>query len=74
MVESDAAGTRAISYVGFDNCAFAAKQGGARAVIRRTSDNVSGIAAIDTALSAMVPQQNDAAGSGAEKNDDPSKN
>jgi hypothetical protein len=33
----------------------------------------AGVAAIDTALSAMEPQRKDAAGSGAEKKDDPSK-
>ena len=34
----------------------------------------AGVAALDTALSAMEPQRKDAAGSGAEKKDDPSKN
>ena len=34
----------------------------------------AGVAALDTALSAMEPERKDAAGSGAEKKDDPSKN
>jgi hypothetical protein len=34
----------------------------------------AGVAALDTALSAMEPQRKNAAGSGAEKKDDPSKN
>src|SRR4051794_2821516 len=34
----------------------------------------AGVAALDTALSAMEPQGRDAAESGAEKKDDPSKN